>query len=218
MMIDKYIKTKLTDKNEFRLDNSEFKLFNMNFFEVDFKIDTGCSYTTIPILRLGIREKDAVKYKKEDVQVLVSKIKERMNKGYSLKDAIMSEKLKSFRIGYGIERGGQKNTLPDFLNCQSLIDFEAISFKHHISNFILGNKNDNLRYEIGDTDVFINYNRKGNILLGMEIMKNWDIHIGNTANKETVFLACPERSLNDKYFIELNRLFETGNQILTSEM
>ena len=53
----------------------------------------------------------------------------------------------------------------------------------------------------------------------MDILSGWDIHIGKVLKQglpeteKTIFLACPSNQLNDEYFKELNRLFETGNRI-----
>ena len=48
----------------------------------------------------------------------------------------------------------------------------------------------------------------------MDILRNWDIHIGTTKYGKTVLLACPKDQLNDEYFLELNNLFELGDDIL----
>ena len=52
----------------------------------------------------------------------------------------------------------------------------------------------------------------------MDILKDWDIHIGTISTGETIFLACPKDMLNDEYFLELNKLFGTGDSILSAEV
>lgn len=65
--------------------------------------------------------------------------------------------------------------------------------------------------------VRISYDRVGNILIGMDILKNLDIHIGTIETGETIFLACPKDKINDAYLLELNRLFHIGTDINASE-
>lgn len=211
----KYIKTKLSQYNEFRLDYSQIELLEMNFSNVSIKVDTGCPYTTIPIKRLNIPDDLALTLKSNDIDLLINNILKKENKGCSIKDAINSERNSTFKISYGVERGGMKNPLPDFKDKDSLLNCTSISFKHTLSNIILSRKDgdDIFRYDLGQKDVFINYDRMGNILLGMDIMKNWDIHIGTVDTGETIFLACPKDKINEEYLLEFERLFHVHSLI-----
>lgn len=54
--------------------------------------------------------------------------------------------------------------------------------------------------KISADKICLNYDRKGNILIGMDILKDWDIHIG--VSKETgksLFLACPVENKCKEY-------------------
>lgn len=64
--------------------------------------------------------------------------------------------------------------------------------------------------DINVDNVKLSYDRTGNILIGMDILKDWDIHIGKTESGETLFLACPLNQLNDEYYEELSNLFDIG--------
>ena len=88
----------------------------------------------------------------------------------------------------------------------------AMKFEHTISEFKIDG------VSINTSKIYLNYNRNGNILIGMDIMKDWDIHIGTTPTGETLFLACPQDQLNDEYFRELNRIFGIGDSIITAEV
>lgn len=72
--------------------------------------------------------------------------------------------------------------------------------------------------KIHSPNVKVSYDRTGNILVGMDILKDWDIHIGTVNTGETVFLACPKDQLNGEYFRELNRIFGIGDSIVTAEV
>ena len=54
--------------------------------------------------------------------------------------------------------------------------------------------------------IYVNYNRRGNILIGMDILQYWDIHMGTSRiTGKKLFLACPEENIYVEY---LNALEE----------
>lgn len=78
-----------------------------------------------------------------------------------------------------------------------------MKFMHKISDFTIGG------VKISSDKICLNYDRKGNILIGMDILKEWDIHIG--VSKETgksLFLACPVKNKSEEYLDTLKRHFE----------
>lgn len=55
----------------------------------------------------------------------------------------------------------------------------------------------------------VSYGRTGNILIGMDVLSQMDIHIGKSKILEkTVFIACPYDSLNQEYLEALNQHFD----------
>ena len=55
----------------------------------------------------------------------------------------------------------------------------------------------------------ISYDRTVNILIGMDILSKLDIHIGKSKILEkTIFLACPNNSINQVYLNALKQHFE----------
>ncbi len=62
--------------------------------------------------------------------------------------------------------------------------------------------------------MYINYDRASNILIGMDILKEWDIHIGTIDTGETIFLGCPKGQINDEYLQELEKTFQVQFIIL----
>lgn len=54
-------------------------------------------------------------------------------------------------------------------------------------------------------NVLINYGIEKCILIGMDILKQLDIHI-NTTNGKTILLACPQIYINQDYINRLNHL------------
>lgn len=102
-------------------------------------------------------------------------------------------------LSYGVETGGEKHEVP-FTFSQKL-ECPALKFVHNIAEFTIAG------VKLENTHICVNYDRSGNILIGMDILKDWDIHIGTVNSGETIFLACPKAQLNDEYYSELNRLF-----------
>ena len=57
--------------------------------------------------------------------------------------------------------------------------------------------------------VKVSYDRTGNILIGMDVLSQMDIHIGNSKILgKTVFIACPYDNLNQEYLKALSQHFD----------
>lgn len=137
-MTNSYIKSVL-EKGTFNVSSS-FKLFG-EIKTCEFKIDTGCRVTCIPIKRLGVDNDTA-------------------------------------------------------------IDCKALKFYHLIKDWKLS------QFYIGDVTIGVNYDRTSNILLGMDILKDWEIHIGKSIlTGETTFLGCPSNQITKEYLQALEEEF-----------
>lgn len=60
---------------------------------------------------------------------------------------------------------------------------------------------------IGNKYMGVSYDTSGVALIGMSILKDWDIHIGKNKNNETVFIGCPYNQLNQEYYLALENEF-----------
>jgi len=184
-MMSKYIKSVTNKKNEIRV-NSEFVIFNTKITINSLKIDTGCGFTTFPLMTLGaFTQTEAEIFKLNDIR---NKVK--------------------YSLSYGVETGGQKHKVPQ--TEQDKMQCRAMGFFKHIQNWSIGGVN------LGDKCIRINYDRTGNILLGMDILKDWDIHMGTIDTGETIFLACPKDQINDEYLQELEKTFHIASSINAS--
>ena len=57
--------------------------------------------------------------------------------------------------------------------------------------------------------VKVSYDRTGNILIGMDVLSQMDIHIGKSkVLGKTVFLACPYTAINREYLEALSQHFD----------
>ena len=108
-------------------------------------------------------------------------------------------------ISYGVETGGKKHTIPRTYSDKMVCT--ALKFKHAVSDFKIENVNINSKY------LHVNYDRSGNTLIGMDILKDWDIHIGTIDSGETLFLGCPKDQINDEYLQELENTFHLSSDI-----
>ena len=148
---------------------------------INVKIDTGCPYTSIPVRKLGISNEKASLMKQIDC--LNPLIRKEISFGVNdSKEKRESDKEK-FRTGKYMEL--QSVT---FQHKDLEIEFDGICLKKDF--------------------VKISYDRSGNILIGMDLLSQMDIHIGKSRILgKTIFLACPYASLNSDYFQTLNEHF-----------
>lgn len=105
-------------------------------------------------------------------------------------------------LSFGVESGGRPYKKP--VTLQEKMDCSAIKFRHKIENLTI------CGMPLGSVSIFVNYDRTSNILIGMDILKTWDIHIGKIKSGETILLACPYNQINDEYLLELERTFRLG--------
>lgn len=183
-----YVKIKLNTKNELRIDTdiSIGSLGLVGLSNINVKIDTGCPYTSIPIQKLGISKSQAQMMKQKDC--LNPNIK---------KD-----------ISFGVnDTQGDIQTALNMFRTDNYISLKQITFIHHDLEIKIGN------ITIRKQDVKISYDRQGNILLGMDILKEWDIHIGTIDTGETIFLGCPKNQMNVAYLEELENTFHIASNI-----
>lgn len=181
-MKNNFIQLNLNDRNEIRADvNLSIKNLNiMGIERINVKIDTGCPYTSIPIKKLGISEEMALRMKLNDCRN--DKIKKDISFGVNdTKDKIQETK-RLFRAGF-------------------YQDLKSVTFNH------TGLEIDFQGFVVHKDEVKVSYDRTGNILIGMDILKDWDIHMGTVTTGETIFLACPKEWLNNEYFEQLDKLF-----------
>ena len=78
------------------------------------------------------------------------------------------------------------------------MELNSISFRHVANNFTLGN------LELGNFPISVSYDRTGNILIGMDILKNLEIYIGKKHKDETVLIACKQKT--KEFFALLSEL------------
>ena len=159
-------------KANFCLDN-----FKAPFYDIEVKIDTGCSISTIPLKRLKVSDNLCETLKKIDVINGVP-----------------------YFLSYGIESGGLRHEVP--VTDVEKIECPAMKFEHGISDFMIGG------VKISSDKICLNYDRKGNVLIGMDILKDWDIHIGvSKVTGKSLFLACPMENECREYIKALEMHF-----------
>lgn len=111
-----------------------------------------------------------------------------------------------YSISYGVESGGFKHTKPITFN--EKMECTAIKFNHEVSNFTLNN------YNIGYNIIGINYDRRGNNLLGMDILSKFDIHMGVSlkTGKGTLIAVLKEQQDKTEYYNALREHFNIVEQ------
>lgn len=111
------------------------------------------------------------------------------------------KKNRDFELSYGVETGGFTHDIPKTFD--EKMKCAALKFKHNMSDFSLNN------YNIGTQDVYVNYNRRGNILIGMDILKQFDFYIGLSHITSTIVFIGVLREQKDKsgYYTALKEHF-----------
>ena len=139
-----------------------------------FKIDSGCSLSTIPFRRLtNLPELISRQYKKKAI----------------------SDGLQYVR-SYGVSDDSQiRKKDRDLLDQGNLMDCKALKFLHNDVNMNIGG------YDIV-SDVYVNYDRVGNPLIGMDILRNFTFICDVSAlTGEYVFIGCLKNQKNkDDYY------------------
>lgn len=161
-----FLVIKLNQKNEFRTTAS-FEINGMKFSSVDVKIDTGCPHTSFPMLKLGLSEESSYKLKEKDCQ----------NESVA--------KTISFGVNdTKVKRDEDKRKFKS----RRFMELNSISFKHTAKDFSLG------PLSLGNFPISVSYDRTGNTLIGMDILKRLDIFIGKNNLGETVLIACQQET------------------------
>lgn len=140
--------------------------------DVDVKIDTGCNYSSLSALTIGFDEEEALKQKELDLENGNIPHFSTRNAG-TTKLQILND-----RIQY------------------------VCSHKDKIENVVFGHKAHNITIagmSIDDMEFKVSYDTNHPILLGMDVLKQFDIHIHTTSDDKTILLACPLYYMSDKY-------------------
>lgn len=150
------------------------------------KIDTGCPYTSIPILRFGISSMKAQQMKERDC------VDNRIRK----------------EISFGVNDSKEKRDADkEKFKAGKYMDLNSITFQYGNFEIDFGGVCINKDY------VKVSYDRTGNILIGMDVLSQMDIHIGKSkVLGKTVFIACPYANMNQEYLEALGQhLFFSPN-------
>lgn len=167
-------------RNEYRT-NISFTLFGLWFRDIDAKIDTGCSYTTVPVQMTGLSLEEAMALKIVD----------------SRNDSVKKH------ISFGVNDSKEKKETDKQLFRQGrFMDLKSVTFEHEAGDLEVEG------LMIGWQDIRISYDRVGNILIGMDILEKLDIHMGESRlNGKQLFIACPKDYITDDYLKALNEHF-----------
>ena len=149
----------------------------------NFKIDTGCGYSTISYRVLcNLSHNAALNYKE---QAIISGL--RYQRSYGVSD---SEEIKEKDRQLIIEG--------------RLTECTALKFTHENVRMSLNG------YELIH-DIAVNYDRTGNILIGMDILKDFDFHCGTSKIiDEYIFIGCMKRNITQDYLNALQMHFGYG--------
>lgn len=179
-MTNNYLILERNKRNEFRT-NISFYLFGLSFRNIDAKIDTGCSYTTVPIQVTGLSRAEATALKFLDTENIDIKK----------------------HISFGVNDSKEKKDTDKLLfEKKKFMELKSITFEHEVSNLELED------VVFGSHNIRVSYDRIGNILIGMDTLERLDIHIGESkVTGKQIFIACLKDKITEEYIGELERHF-----------
>ena len=181
-MMNNYLEIELTPnrcgggsfncKADFILDN-----FPSSFKNIDVKIDTGCSISTIPIRKINADKRICRREKAKDI-----------DKGVP------------YLQSYGVESGGKNHRKPN--TRRQKMKCEALKFQHSLKMMRINGVLMNIDY------IYLNYDRSGNILIGMDILKQMICHIDESlVTGKLTLLCCPREYVTADFKEALYRHF-----------
>ena len=144
---------------------------NEEIYKMPCKIDTGCSYSNLPIKNI-VSEKVAYNMKLNDIKNKIP-----------------------YQRSYGVSDTEETKRKDNVLITQGrLLECTSLKFEHKFDNIILNN------YCLGIQSIRINYDRTGSILIGMDILSQMDIHMGTDKNTgEYILIGCLKDNINMEY-------------------
>lgn len=105
-----------------------------------------------------------------------------------------------FLCSYGVESGGMHHVIPQAFG--EKVSCEAMKFMHGIHNLTIEG------VKIPASKIHVNYDRRSNILIGMDILSTMETHIGISGQTgKLTLLACPYSLFNDDFNNALERHF-----------
>lgn len=183
-----FMDIELNPKNEFRCEGS-FKLFGAVLDKLNFKIDTGCPMTTIPLLRTPLSPSVIEANKQKDYENVA--VKKQIS--FGVNDSALKRKTDKLKFKQGL-----------------FSQLDSVTCTKTVQDFVIAGCN------FGTMDIKVSYIRTGNMLIGMDILQNCDIHIAKTCDNKVHLLACPYNKLNDAYFLKLEKFYKTGTIIYSA--
>ena len=179
-----YVRSVLDDCNRFKV-RIRFKLEGVRR-ECLATIDTGCNYTLLNFKSLGLEPVELIELKKKDIDNKVPYI-----------------------LGYGVSDTDETRLKDSVLIRQGrMLECRAIKFKKEANEVLINN------LRIPKLYVGVNYDKECSNLIGMNTLKDWDIHIGKSViSDRIVFLGCPRDRINPQYLEALEKEFKLGTTI-----
>lgn len=179
-----YIRVPMID-NKFNIKIGVFYDGEYIWFR-DALIDTGCTHSLISANLINI-------YLSEDER---------------LRDKERAIRQNPHSLGRGVESTEKQFKSINEMTMQEKLDCLNIKVYETFRDIRIGN------ILIGDKRLSVSYDYGGNTLIGMELLKDWDIHIGTSRlYGRIVLLACPLNNITDEYLEALEREFGIGTSV-----
>lgn len=184
--MSKFVKILLDDRQRFRAVISfDYKGKNKTIFAV---VDTGCNHSHFSAnLLYGIKTGSTKEEREQALDILHRYKREAISSGAAVS------------IGRGVESQGMEMKEPVFLEEQ--VKHKNLKVQEYVGNVRIDG------HLLGDYKISVSYDTFDVALIGMDFIKEWDLHIGRDEAGNVILLACHNRQLNSAYYKELNKSF-----------
>lgn len=185
--MSEFIKILLDSRQRFRaVINFDYNGCNKTLFAV---VDTGCNHSHFSAnLLYGIKMGNSEEEREQAIEVLHQYKRKVLSAGAAVS------------IGRGVESQGLEMKKPLLLEEQ--VAFKNLKIQEQVKNVKVDG------HVLGDYEISVSYDTFDVALIGMDFIKEWDLHIGMNKADDIILLACHNQRLNNTYYQELNKCFD----------
>lgn len=147
---------------------TDLTLFDTELSSIRAIIDTGCSYSSFNYKQLFGLDDDKLRVRRKALDI---------------------ETKRPYKVSYGVESSGTyKRELQTY---NDKISLDAIKFQYKV-NLILNS------YSLGIQSIYLNYNRRGTNLIGLDLLSKMDFYVGLSHITGTIVFIGVLREQKDK--------------------
>lgn len=182
-----YILQRMNNSQKFKVKISF--LYNGNYINLNNAIiDTGCNHSHFSANLILDIDYGETEEEHEMFDNLLRNAKSKAIKaGYQ------------YTIGRGVESNGKHTDLP--LSTDEILNNKNVKFQEKFTDIQING------HSVGNYHIGVSYDTINVALIGMDFIRDWDMHVGLTEEDKVVLLACHKNQLSESYINALKDTF-----------